>query len=119
MGRTTTEAVFDELEQGKPIREGTNTCLIPSHLIEVHERVYRFRGSLPSLGLETGDLLIAEPRKTAATGELVIATLSGNAYLGNWWKKNGTRQLMLEPNKPLQGNLHILAAVNLILRENP
>jgi hypothetical protein len=81
--------------------------------MEPHELLYSFRGSLPSLGLSDGDLLIVEPRKRAASGELVVASIGENLFIGHWWQKHGLRELR-EPET--KGDLRIKGVVNLIVR---
>jgi SOS-response transcriptional repressor LexA len=111
--RDTSIVIFAEIAQGAPIRENAGEACLPSHLLEVDELVFRYRGSLPSLGIESGDLLIVEPRKRAATGELVLARCGGNAFIGRWWAKHGLRELR-EPET--KGDLRIEGVVNLIVR---
>jgi hypothetical protein len=108
--------IFDEIAQGAPIRENAGEAYLPSHLIEVDELVFRYRGSLASLGIECGDILIAEPRKTAATGELIVVLQGGNAFLGHWWAKYGLRELRCDDDRTIKGKLQIIGAVNLIVR---
>jgi hypothetical protein len=64
----------------------------------------QFARSLPSLGIECGDLLIGEPRKKAATGELALARCRQSAFLGHWWAKHGLRELRIE-NETIPGEL--------------
>jgi len=77
----------------KERRSGRNAgeAYLPSHLLEVDELVFRYRGSLPSLGIDAATWLIVEPRKKAATGELVLARCGQNAFIGRWWAKHGLR----------------------------
>jgi hypothetical protein len=110
--------VVAEIEQGRPIRENAGKVSIPRAFIEDHETVYRFRGPYTLQGIDSSDILIAAPRNRAATGELVIATLDTAAYLGTWWTKHGTRQLMGDGARPVvSGKLRIKAVVNLIIRK--
>jgi hypothetical protein len=106
---------YDDFTPGKPLRTSTGSAQISSELIEPHEKLYRFRGSQPVLGLSDGELLVAEPRRSAATGETVIASSEGNFFVGQWWKKHGVRQLRIDA-ETLQGKFQLIAAVNLILR---
>jgi SOS-response transcriptional repressor LexA len=80
--------------------------------------VFRLGSDLLDAGLAAGDLLIVEPRSHAATGEFVIATIGGRAFIGRWWTKHGARSL-------LDGTFHVIAqdpalrmlgAVTLIIR---
>jgi len=109
--------MFDEIAQGAPIRKKAGEAYLPSHLIEVDERVFRYRGSLPSLGIECGDLLIVEPRKKAATGELVLARCGQNAFIGRWWAKHGLRELR-ETGQSMEGEPRIAGAVTVIVRQS-
>ena len=108
--------VFDELEQGKPIRAKAGEFPLPTKVIAVHELAYKFRGTVSDSGVEDGDILIAEPRKTAATGELVVVLQGGNAFLGHWWAKDGLRELRCDDERTIKGMLQIIGAVNLIVR---
>jgi hypothetical protein len=102
-----------EIEHGKPLVETSESALMPSEVLEDHELVYRVRRAPEA---EAGDLLIVEPRATAATGELVLVTRGQNAYLGHWWAKHGCTELRENSEKPLTGKFQILGAVNLIVR---
>lgn len=42
---------YDDLTPGEPLRTSAGSAQISSELIEPHERLFRFRGSLPYLGL--------------------------------------------------------------------
>jgi len=106
---------YDDLRPGEPLRTSTGSALIPSEVIEPHERLYRFRGSLHDLGLSDGDLLVAEPRRSAASGELVVVSAGGNFFVGHWWKKHGLKQLRFD-SEIQEGKLELIAAVNAILR---
>lgn len=111
---TSAIVIFDEIEQGKPIRENAGEAYLPAHLIESHEHVFRYRGSIPLLDIECGDLLIVEPRRKAATGELVLARLGEDFFVGRWWQKHGLRELRDPETK---GDLRIKGVVNLIVRQ--
>ena len=115
--RETSIVTFAEIENGNVIRENAGEACLPSHLLEVHELVLRYRGSLPSLGIESGDLLIVEPRKKAATGELVLARCGPNAFIGRWWAKHGLRELQ-ETGQSIEGALQIAGAVTVIVRQS-
>ncbi len=108
--------VFHEFEQGKPIRDKAGEVPLPTKVIAVHELAYKFRGALGDSGVEDGDILIAEPRKIAATGELVVVLQGGNAFLGHWWAKHGLRELRCDDDRTVTGKLQIIGAVNLIVR---
>ena len=113
--RETSIVTFAEIENGNVIRENAGEIYLPSHLIEVDELVFRYRGSLPALGIECGDLLIVEPRKKAATGELVLARCGQNAFIGRWWAKHSLRELQ-ETGQSIEGELRIAGAVTVIVR---
>jgi SOS-response transcriptional repressor LexA len=115
--RETSIVIFDEIAQGTPIRENAGEAYIPAHLLEVDELVFRYRGSLPALGIECGDLLIVEPRKKAATGELVLASCGQNAFIGRWWAKHGLGELH-ETGQSIEGELRIVGAVTVIVRQS-
>jgi SOS-response transcriptional repressor LexA len=115
--RETSIVTFDEIVQGEPIRENAGEVSLPSHLLEVDEQVFRYRGFLPSLGIESGDLLIVEPRKKAATGELVLARCGQNVFIGRWWAKHGLRELQ-ETGESIEGELRIAGAVTVMVRQS-
>jgi SOS-response transcriptional repressor LexA len=115
--RETSIVIFDEIAQGEPIRENAGEACLPSHLLEVDELVFRYRGSRPSLGIECGDLLIVEPRKKAATGEVVLARCGEKAFIGRWWAKHGLRELQ-ETGQSIEGDLRIAGAVTVIVRQS-
>lgn len=115
--RETSIVIFDEIAQGEPIRENAGEADLPTKLLEVDELVFRYRGSLPSLGIERGDLLIVEPRKKAATGEVVLAYCGQNAFIGRWWAKHGLRELK-ETGQSIEGELRIAGAVTVIVRQS-
>jgi len=82
--------------------------------------VFRVAGDWPSVGLADRDLLIVERRtNTAATGEVVIATQQGRAFIGRWWAKHGVRALMDNEFETIvqAAELVVLGAVTLIVRE--
>ena len=115
--RETSIVTFDEIAQGAPIRQNAGEAYLPSHLLEIDEVVFRYRGSLPSLGIESGDLLIVEARKKAATGEVVLARCGQNAFIGRWWAKHGLRELQ-ETGQSVEGELRIAGAVTVIVRQS-
>jgi len=105
--------IHAEIEHGKPLLETSESAFVSSEVLEGHELLYRVRRA-PDV--EPGDLLIVEPRSTAATGELVLATRGKNVYLAHWWAKHGREELREHPHKSLTGKFQILGAVNLIVR---
>lgn len=109
------------LSQGVPLIEKDEFVIVSTDKIGTGEAVFRVAGDMPDVGLADRDLLIVEPRATgaAATGELVIATLGDNAFIGRYWKKHGARSL-------LDGAFHVIAqgpalrvlgTVTLVLRD--
>jgi len=104
---------YDDLYQGEPLRLATGDASIPADIVESHEQLFRFRGSLPDLGLADGDLLILDPRNSAATGEIVLVASRKCFYVGRWWAKHGRKELR---DPEIRGNLRIVGVVNLILR---
>jgi SOS-response transcriptional repressor LexA len=109
------------LSQGKPLAGSEERVTIPGDRIDHGEVVFRVAGDLVSLGLADRDLLIVEHRtNTAATGEVVIATLEGRAFLGRWWAKHGLRALMDNEFETIvqAAELVVLGAVTLIARES-
>jgi SOS-response transcriptional repressor LexA len=115
--RETSIVIFDEIAQGTPIRENAGEAHLPSQLLEVDELVFRYCGSLPSLGIEYGDLLIVEPQKRAATGEVVLARCGQNAFIGRWWAKHGLRELR-ETGQSIEGDLRIAGVVTVTVRRS-
>ncbi len=104
--------IAGELEHGRPLRLSTAVTRMPPEYIDDHEIVYRVR-SAPDM--ERGDLLIIEPRNTAFTGELVVAFLGSDLYLGHWWAKNGLQELRVETGETIEDVL-IAGAVTAIVR---
>ncbi len=85
-------------------------------MIEKGELVYRI--SFAYGYAVSGNYVIAEPRDTASTGELVVALFEGKIYVGRWWMKHGARELILdEAIDPLRG-VTILGVINQIIRLN-
>jgi SOS-response transcriptional repressor LexA len=113
----TSIVLFDEIENGNVIRKNVGEACLPAKLLEVHDQVFRYRGSLPSLGIECGDLLIVEPRKKAATGELVLASCGEKVFIGRWWAKHGLRELQ-EAGQSIEGDLRIAGVVTVIVRQS-
>jgi transcriptional regulator with XRE-family HTH domain len=117
--------VAGEIRQGTAVTElSADKVAVPSKLIEKGEVVFRVRGEkLRDQGIEDGDLLVVQLRQhgRAATGELVVAQVGNDLFVGRWWQKHGQKALMSDglsevttgtPKKPLK----VLAAVNQIIR---
>jgi len=103
-----------------PLIEADECAIVPADTIGHGELVFRVAGDMPGFGLADRDLLIVEPRANgdAATGEFVIATLGGAAFIGRYWKKHGARSLRDGAFHVIaQGPaLRVLGAVTLVLR---
>ena len=117
--RQVTVPVIGTLAQDMPIGACDDLVTLPRDRIEKHEIVYRVAGDLAEVALADRDLLIIEPRSAAATGEFVIATLHGRAFIGRWWTKRGARSLLDNEFRTIvQGpELAVLGAVTLIARD--
>ncbi|HEX8170614.1 MAG TPA: helix-turn-helix domain-containing protein [Thermoanaerobaculia bacterium] len=114
-----------EIRHGDPIDESKKeTVLLPQSLIEPGEVVFRARGeNMREQGIEDNDLLVVElrARGRAATGELVIARIGRNVYVGRWWQKHGRKALVSNGLAEVtvgrsERALRIIAAINQILR---
>ncbi|HVT43895.1 MAG TPA: helix-turn-helix domain-containing protein [Thermoanaerobaculia bacterium] len=119
--------LFAELSPGRPLRysDGLIRASIPARAIDSGETVIRFRGNeLEPEGIAEGDLLVVElrPDGNAATGELVVIVVSGEALVGRWWNKRGSIEIRAPRSAtPLRsiasGEPHlILGAVTEIVR---
>jgi len=107
------------ISQGAPISRPRLRVSIPVKLIESHEVVFQVSGfALDALSIADGDLLIVEPRKKCATGELLIATLDGRAFVGRWWGKQGSQELRDDEWLLITDDerLEVLGAVTIIVR---
>lgn len=94
---------------------------LPDHLtLEPGDQLFRAGSDIAGLGINAGDFLIVEPRRTARTGEAVIVIAGGVALAGRWWKKHGRRALMDDQLAPIaEGKeMRILGAITLILRHS-
>jgi hypothetical protein len=101
-----------EIEQGEPLHIAPDDISLPPELAEDYELLYRVR-RVP--GFSRGNILIVEPRSTAATGELVIAMKGPRVYVGRWWAKHGLRQVRVDDGEVIDG-ARIAGAVNQIVR---
>jgi transcriptional regulator with XRE-family HTH domain len=118
-------AVAGEIRQGSPVNElQGDKIAVPITLIEQGEIVFRARGEkLRDHGIEDGDLLIVQLRQNgrAATGELVVAQVGKDLYVGRWWQKHGEKALMSNGLSEVttgtsKKTLKVLAAINQIVR---
>jgi hypothetical protein len=91
---------------------------LPAAIAEVHEVAFLAGDkSLRAIGIEKGDLLIAEMREDAASGELVVMCVGDNVFVGRYWKKHGRRDVTGESDQTvIASNGNIIAAINLIVR---
>lgn len=117
--------VAGEIRHGYPIDETKKEKIaMPKSLVEEGEIVFRARGdSLADQGIQDGDLLIVEtrPRGRAANGELVIGRIGKVVFIGRWWQKHGTKQLMSHNLAEVtvgrsSRSLKVVAAINQIVR---
>jgi SOS-response transcriptional repressor LexA len=122
----TTLRLAGALSQGAPIDVSVveeEEVSIPAAQIDEHEFILRAVGTtLRALGIEPGDLLIIEPREPgrASTGELVLATVAGCAFLGRWWTKHGRRVLMDAAMQPIRETerRQVIGAVTVVVRRS-
>ena len=120
--------IAGEIRQGEAVVElsGEESAPLPSSLIEEGEKVFRARGDrLRAMGIEDGDLLIAELRQSgrAASGELVIVKAGQLLFVGHWWQKQGRKALMTDGLAEVttggaspKNALKVMAAINAIVR---
>lgn len=100
---------------GRPVEPSEAFVGVPSVAMEPHELVFRIAEDFQHL--RAGDLLIVEPRTTAASGEYALVTHDGRAYIGTWWTKHKKRQLLVEPAlKPLTGTITLIGVINFTVR---
>jgi transcriptional regulator with XRE-family HTH domain len=114
-----------EIRHGQPVdADKKEKVALPKSLVESGEIVFRARGAgLHDQGIEDGDLLIVElrPRGRASTGELVIAKIGTQVFIGRWWQKHGRKALMSNGlSEVMVGrstrSLKLVAAINQIVR---
>lgn len=85
-----------------PIAHSEDSVQIPRQSIEPHELVYRMGATFAQY--IQGDLLIVDPRQEPVTGQTVLATFQGGAYIGTWWAKHRKRELVIDASlKPMRG----------------
>jgi hypothetical protein len=91
---------------------------LPTATFEDHERVYRAAdASLAEFDVSEGDLLIVEPKRKTDTGELVIAVLAEQMFVGHWWAKHGRRDVMAaDGQQVIVRGATVIGAINLIVR---
>jgi SOS-response transcriptional repressor LexA len=110
------------IAQGSPIDTASTGELvaIPADLMAIGDLVFRASAEIAGLGIHEDDYLIVEPRHRgrARTGELVIVTVRGIAFIGRWWKKKGRRAVMDKGMSALaEGKeMRVFGAITLIVR---
>jgi SOS-response transcriptional repressor LexA len=115
---TTTVTVAGEIGQGVALLPSAGKIALPTATFEKYERVYRAAdASLAEFDVSEGDLLIVEPKRKAQTGELVIAVLAEQMFVGHWWAKHGRRDVMAANGQQvIVRGATVLGSINLIVR---
>ena len=108
-----TVPIAGEIVSGNPLRVSAETVSIPKKLIEKDELIYRVIDAFAHI--EPGCFAIAELRDTAATGELVLASVEGDVYVGRWWAKHGKQELWIADGIQPERGATILAVINLVV----
>ncbi|HEX7676916.1 MAG TPA: hypothetical protein VF713_02245 [Thermoanaerobaculia bacterium] len=113
------------ISQGEAIDTSSAGELVPlpgELMMDPDDRLLLAGSDIASLGVNAGDFLVVEPRKSghARTGEAVIVIARGVAFAGRWWQKHGRRALMDDQLVPIaEGKeMRILGAITLILRHS-
>jgi hypothetical protein len=96
------------------IEETKEKASIPKKLIEKHESVYRVENDFAYF--TAGDLLVVEHRQDIATGETVLATENGIAYIGTWWAKHGKREVVVDFSLQPIKNPKVVGVITIIAR---
>lgn len=114
---TTTVTVAGEIGQGIALLRSVETIPLPAATVEEYEHVYRVAdASLAEFDVSERDFLIVEPKKKAHTGELVIAALAEQMFVGHWWTKHGRRDVMGTDQQVIVRGATVLGSINLIVR---
>jgi SOS-response transcriptional repressor LexA len=115
---TTTVTVAGEIGQGIALLPSVESITLPAATVEEYEHVYRVAdASLAEFDVSEGDLLIVEPKRKAHTGELVIAVLAEQMFVGHWWAKHGLRDVMAANGQQvIVRGATVLGSINLIVR---
>jgi SOS-response transcriptional repressor LexA len=110
--------IVGDVAQGAPLRSSKETVMLPAAILEAHEEVYRVAdSSLAGSDLFASDLLIVAPRKKAETGELVLARLNGQLFVGRWWAKHGQRDIVgADGQTVIVRGATVIGSINLIVR---
>lgn len=115
---TTTVTVAGKIGQGAALLPSVESITLPAATFEDHERVYRVAdASLAEFDVLEGDLLIVESKRKPHTGELVIAILAEQMFVGHWWAKHGRRDVMAaDGQQVIVRGATVIGAINLIVR---
>jgi len=119
MARTTTTVhIAGDVAQGAPLRSSEETVILPAAILEESEQVYRVAdSSLAESDIFEGDLLVVEPSRKAQTGELVIARLDAQLFVGRWWAKHGRRDIVGDDGHTvIVRGATVIGSINLIVR---
>jgi len=115
---TTTVTVAGEVAQGAPLRSSKERVILPAAILEAQEEVYRVAdSSLAGSDLFAGDLLIVAPKRKAETGELVLARLDAQLFVGRWWAKHGRRDIVGDDGQTvIVHGATVIGSINLVVR---
>ncbi len=113
-----TVAIVADVRQGQEFQPTAARVTLPKELLARGEEVYCVvDASFAELGAKAGDLLIVEPKKTANTGELVLAREGDVLWVGRWWGKHGRRDVVGPDGQTiLSSRATVFGSVNLIVR---
>jgi hypothetical protein len=112
--QTTTIQLSGVVAFAQPLTPSRESVELPERVIEPKERVYRITSDFQDM--RAGDLLIVDPRVRIQTGERVLATFQGNVYFGNWWKKHGKTELVVDPTLKHMSKVEPIGVINCIVR---
>jgi len=115
---TTVMPLAGVFRQGQPLLSTEDQVFLPAAAVEADELVYRVADhSLSELEIQPGDLLIAEFRSKAQTGELVLVRLGEQCFIGRWWSKHARRDVTGPDGQTvIARGAEVLAVINLIIR---
>ena len=119
MARTTTTVrIAGDVAQGAPLRPSDETVILPAAILEAYEQVYRVAdSSLAGSDIFAGDILIVAPKKKAETGELVLARLDAQLFVGRWWAKHNRRDIVSDDSQTVVvRGASVIGSINLIVR---
>lgn len=119
MAETTTSVrIVGDVAQGAPLRSSKETVMLPAAILEANEEIYRVAdSSLAGSDLFAGDLLIVAPKKKAETGELVLARLDAQLFVGRWWAKHGRRDIVGDDGQTvIVRGATVIGSINLVVR---